>query len=833
MASPMHRPAQRAVPYPPSLPAQPTPLIGREGAIAAARQLVAREHARLLTFTGPAGVGKTRLAIAVAAALAPGYPDGAHFVDLAPLRDPALVSPTIARALGQPVIAGELPLAALRRAFGERRLLLVLDNCEQVLPAAVDIADLLAHCPRLVILATSRAPLLLRWELAYPVPPLALPDLAALPPPPALAAVPAVALFLGRYRAHHPDFALDAETGPIVAEICHRLDGMPLAIELAAGRGRLFPPAALLDRLRAGTAFLIGEERDLPARQRTLRAAIGWSHDLLSPDEQALFRRLGVFVGGGDLDAVAAVCGDSGCGPAAIEPLIASLAEQNLVLIAADEGGALRCRLLEMVREYAAEQLAASGEAGIVHERHTAHFLALAEAADAAMFGPEQRRWRDRLERDHDNLRAAFEDCLGRGDVARTLRLAGALGWFWTLRGHMVEGRVRLDRALALARRAAAMPAGPLVRTLDAAARLASRQGDFAAARALFQECLDRSREAEQPETIVESLFQLGTIDKAQGHYEVAAARLEEALALADRWHIPRDFAQITAQLGGIALDQGRFQAAWEHFEAALAIHRRLGDLQRIARMQHYLGQHAYLQGDLPRARALLEEALAGFEAVRFPTGQTDAQRDLGHVAVAQGDLAAARAAFQACLAALDVSFRHLLPHTLEGVAQLAAAQGAPAPALALLDAAAALRAADGTPVPPAWAQSLAATRAAALARLHATGDTPPGAPPLPLAGALALARSVVAGPDTPSAAPTPPPAAPRPPGHQRLPGGLTARECEVLRLVAQGRTNREIAALLSLSDRTVARHLSNIFDKLNVPSRAGATAFALRAGIA
>jgi predicted ATPase/DNA-binding SARP family transcriptional activator len=433
-----------------NLPVQATPFIGREAQLAEVGELLRRPEVRLLTLTGAGGAGKTRLALQVASGMLAEYPDGVYLVDLAPVRDPGLVVPTIAKTLGVIESGGESLLETVKYALGQRRLLLLLDNFEQVISAAPAVSELLAAAPNLVVLVTSRTPLRLSAEFEYPVPPMAVPGPQDLPPLEQLAQVEAVQLFVQRAGQVRPDLHLTEETAPAVAEICARLDGLPLAVELAAARVRLLSPQAIVSRLAHGLAFLTGGARDMPARQRTVRATIAWSHDLLAEDERVLFAQLGVFAGDFALDAAEAVV-VLPSGPAVLDGL-ESLVQQSLLQVT---GGAPEpCfRMLEVVREYALERLAERG-VGVgeaARERHARTYLALAEAAEEGLCGPQAGTWVERLEAAHDNLRAALSWSMeAPGDTGP--RLAGALGQFWYARCCFSEGRGWLARALAKCR---------------------------------------------------------------------------------------------------------------------------------------------------------------------------------------------------------------------------------------------------------------------------------------------------------------------------------------------------------------------------------------------
>jgi predicted ATPase/DNA-binding CsgD family transcriptional regulator len=512
------------------LPPQPTRLIDREDELLHLSTLLTRETGRLLTLTGPGGVGKTRLAIAAAEQVREQFPGGVWFIDLTPLADAALVVPTIARQLGVREESEQDLAAALRTTLGESNGLLLLDNLEHLLPAAAALDTLLAMCPSLTILATSRSPLQLRREQVVEVHPLPVPSTQRSSwTVVSLETVPAIELFVDRAQAADADFALSIANVEAVAELSRRLDGLPLALELAAARTRLLAPDALLARVEHGLTLLRWDTLDLPPRHRTLRATLDWSYALLSPEEQAVFRRLGVFAGGFTYEAVAAVAARD---QLAVEPLdiIAALVDKHLVRTLASSGEESRFGQLATVRDYALEQLEANTEVESTRDRHLAHYLALAEQADRAMLGPDEAAWLNRLDSEVDNLRQAHDWAIARGDLDAEWRLVAALALFWVLRGYLGEGLERSNAA-----RSRAFDAGPVLRAhfLEGAGLLALWSGDDARAVADFEESLGAAKAAGETALAAHVLGHLGYAAYAQGNVARARALIAEMLALA------------------------------------------------------------------------------------------------------------------------------------------------------------------------------------------------------------------------------------------------------------------------------------------------------------
>jgi non-specific serine/threonine protein kinase len=653
-------------------------------------------------------------------------------------------------------------------------LLLVLDNLEQVLASARDLSELLGECPDLKLLATSRALLQLRWEHQYAVPPLTVPDLEHLRAPVVLAEQPSVALFVERARALRPDFAITPDNASLIAEICVRLDGLPLAIELCAAQIDVLPPRVMLDGLRrSGLDLLEASAVDVPARHRTLRAAIGWSDRLLDSDERALFRRLSVFVGGCTPDAAEEVAALRGERPIAVGRRLAALTRKSLLRPMQDDAfAAPRLGMLEMVREYAGEQLAGSGELGAVAARHTAWCLALAEEAEANIRGPDQRFWLDRLEAEHDNLRAALGWCQldpSRGELG--LRLVAALGWFWRLRGHMTEGRRWLEAALRV-RNGLLDAARP--RALNGAGLLAFGQGDYRPARQLLEESVRVAR------------------------------TLGDRSASAWAHHA----------LGRVGFGERDFPRGTVDFERSIALFEKLGDAGGIAYSLFHWGCLVREAGDRPRARALHAESLVRSRRVDDAWLLSFALSINGNQAWLDNDFARAEALYgEGLVVSRAIGAKWPIAECLWGLAGVAAARGHFMRAATLYGAERATRMAIGAVVlgdVPRFERDVEAARAAIGASrfdtLAAEGQA------LSLEEAMAYGLSVV------DAEP-----APLPISADHLGGpsrSLTAREREVAALVASGWSNRAIAAQLVISERTVETHVTHILSRLDLSSR-------------
>lgn len=760
---------------PPRLGLPPVPrtrLIGRERERADARSLLLDEAAPLLTLTGPGGVGKTRLSLAIAGEAAAHVGDGAVFVDLAALGHPDVVLPAVARALGV-TPGGERPLRErLIGSLQRRHLLLVLDNCEHLLLAVADlVSSLLAACPALQVLATSRAPIRIRGEQELPVEPLPLPSASELDLE--LAANPAVLLFIERAHAVSPRFSATDDILRDIGEICRRLDGLPLAIELAAARVRVLTPAALRERLQRRLPLLEGGARDAPARQQTMRQTIAWSYELLSPADKALFRRLAFFAGGFTLEAAQAVASHD---PAAdVLPALQRLVEHHLVRCE-DRGTTTRYHLLETIREFSLEQVAAAGEEERIRQAHGAYFLALAEAGMPALYGPQQVEWLTRLETEHPNLRVALDWFADQGDADALVRLAAALWRFWFIRGYPREGRAWLGKALA-----SSQPWSPALReALFGGSMLAGNQGDHQQAGACAEHLLALARAHDDQEGIARALFLLS-------YAATYCGDRDRALALA---------------------------------EQAVAIVRGLGNPHQLTDVLNRLGIEAHNQGDYTRAAALYEEAQTTWRELGCMFELLCVTTNLGVTAQAQGDTKGAAARYREGLTLVQaVGETWMMEELLALVAALASDTSDHERAARLIGATDRLLEAIGCTLAPFVDVFLARARVLVRRELGEEAFTAARETGQRLTRVQALSEAVAvvsALAESPSQATAIAPVA-----------GLTRRELDVLRLVAAGRSNREIADALFISVPTVKRHLTNILGKLDLPSRSAATAFA------
>ena len=767
-ALPSHFPSLKSLDaLPNNLPRQLTSFIGWEKEMQEVRRLLASTC--LLTLTGPGGGGKTRLALQVGGDLLEAFSDGVWLAELALLTDAALVPQAVASALDVREEPGRLLSQTLTEHLRQKHLLLLLDNCEHVLPACAELADtLLRACPNLRILATSREGLAIAGETTYQVPSLSRPDPRRLPANggdlvASLSQYEAIRLFIERALATMPSFAVTHHNAPAVAQVCHQLDGIPLAIELAAARVKALPAEQIAERLDDRFRLLTGGSRTALPRQQTLRALIDWSYDLLSAQERALFHRIAVFVGGFTLEAAEQVIGDRELGTGEgqegvarqsdakqaeegifpvtsdeVLDLLSGLVDKSL-LVAEDQGGRARYHLLETLRQYAREKLQQSGLLEPVQQRHFAYFLQLAEEAERKLRGSEQAWWLERLETEHDNLRAALAwHAASEADPEAGLHFASALWWFWHVRGHFTEGREWLASTLA----AVPTPTTLRARALQAAGALARNQGDYATARALSEESLAIKRELGDKQGIAASLNNLATLALSQGDFAAAgpfyaesleierelgnrqgitatliglanvaleqgdytAARnlYEESLAIKRQLDDKRGIAASLAGLGNVAACLADYTTARTHHEESLALRQHLGDKRGVANSLQNLGSVASLCGDYAEAEALFQESLAIRRELGDKQGMAAALYGRGMIALERGDYAAAETLLKECLAIYqELGNKRGFAYALKSFAYLASAQEQMTRAALLFGAAEARRESIGAPLPP------------------------------------------------------------------------------------------------------------------------------------
>ncbi len=689
---------------PTNLPVSRTGFVGREKEAAAAKELLLRQDVRLVTVTGPGGIGKTRLAVEVANGLIEQFPGGIHFVPLSPVSDPGLIAAVIVQALGIWEAGGQSPIEILKKNLQDSfsaPMLFLLDNFEHLVRGSAVVSELLTMGPNLKILVTSRAALHVYGEHEFPVPPLGLPDSLSAFSVEILSNCPAVALFVQRAVAAKPDFELNRENANAVTEICARLDGLPLAIELAAARVKVLSPSSLLTRLESRLQVLTGGARDLPQRQQTLRAAMDWSFDLLSPAEQRLFRRLSVFVGGCTLESAEAVCDTKGDLDLDLLDGMASMVDKSLLQQAEQANGESRFAMLETIREYAVEKLEASGEKAQTKRAHAAYCLVLAEEDASEQGGVKGAERLESFALEHDNIRAALEWLTETGDAEWGLRLGAALFRFWETREYLAEGRDSLGKLLKLA--GAAAPTKARERALFAAGVLAIAQGDYAAGSSLMRESLDIARQLGDGQGVAVSLNALAVIARDRGEVSMAHSLFEESLV---QWRELGDLKAVARSLSNLASVvklQANYSLARSLYGECLSIFRGLGDSTGVAWSLNYQGDVARDQGDTAAARTLYEQSLAIFRELGDRWGIAGILADLGSLAREQRDFPRAHSLYRESIIIFEeLDHKRGMARLLECFACSEAAQDHAERALRLAGAAAALRQNIGVPLTPA-----------------------------------------------------------------------------------------------------------------------------------
>jgi predicted ATPase/DNA-binding SARP family transcriptional activator/DNA-binding CsgD family transcriptional regulator len=803
-----------------NLPAPRTSFVGREREMIEVKRKLAMTD--LLTLIGTGGSGKTRLALEVARDLAGAYPDGVWLVELAPLSEGALVPQVVAGTLGVQEQSESSLLENLLDALHDKEMLLILDNCEHLIESAARLTDtLLDSCPRLRMLATSREPLGVTGELDWLVPSLSVPDAQHYPAVEALEGYESMRLFADRASNRQPGFELTPENATAVAQVCAKLEGIPLAIELAAARVGVLSAQQISERLGYSLKVLTSGERTANHRHQTLRAALDWSYELLSEPEQVLFRRLSVFAGGFTLEAAESVGAGGVIEEADVLELLSYLVDKSLVVAEESWERGARYRLLEPVRQYASEKLEDGGEAEAVGRRHAEFFLALAEEAEVELSRPRQAEWLDRLETEHDNLRAALSWAFER-EIDLGPRMAGALCRFWHTRGYLSEGRRYLEQAVA---RSDAVSASVRAKALDGLGWIAEPQGDYERARVAYEESLELYRRSNDKIGVANALGDLGSLALDRGDYARATSLLEESLTLHRELGSKEVVVGVLNGLGVLASANGDRERSVSYFREALALSRGSGSVRKNAASLGNLGITMLVHGDPEQATALLDESLALFQEIGDSSNIAIGRMHSALAALTQGDHERVRALSQESLKLLQKGEdKQHIPDCLEIMAGGAGAQGRAQRAARLWGAAEAMREDIGVPLQPEDRRLLdpyLATARSSLGEVVWQATLAEGRAMMPeqaIEYALTAEESAF------------------PPPVVRSSGGgsaaLTPRQEEVAVLVSGGLTNRQIASELSISEHTVATHIAKILKKLGLSSRSRLSAWVAERGL-
>jgi predicted ATPase/serine/threonine protein kinase len=693
-------PAQESKPRSHNLPVQHTAFIGREREEDDLRQLLSRADVHLVTLTGPGGIGKSRLALQVAGKMADQFGGGVCFVGLSAIGERGLIASTIAQVLGLRETGNQSPQENLMEYLGSlsQPMLLVLDNFEHLVTAAPLVAQMLTAGRKLKVVVTSQAPLHIYGEHEFPVPPLDLPDPKSMPALEALSRLPAIALFVERAQAVKHQFALTKENAPAVATICARLDGLPLAIELAAARTKLLSPPAMLARLESRLNLLTGGARDLPRRQQTLRNTVEWSYGLLDSAEQTLFRRLSAFTSGCTLEAVEAVCDTKGDLGLDVLDGMTSLVDKSLMQQAEQVDKETRFTMLSTIREYALERLAESDDESATRRAHAAYYLVLAEeGAEGIAAQPE---WLDRFEVEHENLRLAIDYLIKTGDAEWGMRLGAALFRFWETREHLTEGRDALGRILAM-EGATARPK-LRARLLFAAAVLAATQGDYRSGRPLFEESLETCVKLDDRRGVAVALNALAVNERDRGEFAVASQLFEQCLGIWKELGDPTDIARALSNLASVMKTQCEYERAFSLYDECLSMFRQAGDGTGVAWTLNYLGDVAREKADLAAARSYCEQSLSEFRRLCDNWGIASTLCDLASLSCDQGNHAEARRLYGEGIKLFrELGYKRGIARALECLAVSASAQSNAEQSLHLAGAAAALRQQLGVPLQP------------------------------------------------------------------------------------------------------------------------------------